>query len=161
MRMPRTLSTTWDAADPARRTLVAALAIVGLAAVALLVAAGPLRAAIGRTDSDVARSRVVLDVARERVGELESLARAAPAPHAGNLRAAVMQALARHGVQATPVDARSSDERLGILIAQARFDAIVAAADELAQRDGVRIVEGTVTALVDPGSARADLTFSR
>ena len=161
MRTPRALSTMWDAADPARRTLFAAFAIAALAAVAVLVAAGPLRAAIGHADGDVARSRLLLDVARERVAEMESLARAAPAPRAVNLRAAVMQTLGRHDVQATPVDARSSEERLGILIAQARFDTIVAAADELAQRDGVRVVEGKVTALVDPGSVRAELTFSR
>jgi type II secretory pathway component PulM len=161
MRMPRALSTTWDAADPTRRTIVAVLAVGILAALALLVAAGPLRAAIDRADSDVARSRLLLAVARERVAEMESLARATPAPRAPDLRAAVLLALARHDVQAALVDARSTDERVSILLAQARFDAIVTATDELAQRDGVRLVEGKVTALVDPGRVRAELTFGR
>ena len=160
MRLARALS-SWDAAPAPQRALLAIVVAVVAVALVWLVAANPLRSATDRARSDAAHTRLLLDVARERVAESESLARAATAPRTGNLRTAVEQALAQHDQQAAPLAGRTSEDRFAVVIARGRFDAVVAALDALAQRDGVRLVEGTITALVDPGAIRAELTFGR
>ena len=161
MFLADSLFSTWDAANRSRRVLLAALAVAVLLGISLLLGAAPLSAAIARAESDVARSRLVLMIARERAADSESLARATPQAHAGDLRTAVGRALSRHALSAVPVAAASSEGRVAVVIANGRFDAIVAALDALARDDGVHLVEATLTGLVDPGTVRANLTFGR
>jgi type II secretory pathway component PulM len=161
MPLTRSLFATWDAANPSRRVLLAGLAIVVLLAIALPFGAAPLTSTIARAESHVAHSRLMLEIARERVADSESLARASPSVHAGDLRAAVERVLSRHELRATPVAAGSSEGRYAVVIAAGRFDSIVAALDALARDEGVHLLEATMTALVEPGAVRADLTFAR
>ena len=42
-----------------------------------------------------------------------------------------------------------------------RFDTLVAAVAAVSRDDGLRPVEGTLTARVEPGTVRAELTFAR
>ena len=161
MRPSGSLFATWDAANPARRLLLATAAIAILLAVALLAGGMPLRSAIARAEDDVAHSRLMLDIARERVADNESLARSEHGPYAGDVRSSVERALSRHGIRATPAASGTADGRFPVIIPAASFDAIVAASDMLAAEDGVRVVEATVTSLVDRGAVRAELTFAR
>ena len=161
MPMSRARFATWDAASPAQRRLLVAAAIVVLLAVALVVGGVPLTSAIARSEVDVARSRMLLDVARERVADNESLARASTPSHAGDVRSAVERAMASQDIRATPVAGRASAGQFAIVIPEAAFDRIVAAIDALALQDGVQVVEATITALVDRGAVRAELTLAR
>jgi type II secretory pathway component PulM len=161
MAAPRSLFAAWDAASASQRLLLAGSVLVSALGIALWLGAAPLTAAIARAEADVARSRLVLEIARERIADSESLARAAPPSRAGEMRAAVDGVLARHGLQSAPVDARSSDGRHTVVIAQARFEALVAALDALAADEGIHVAEATLSALVDPGAVRAELTFAR
>ena len=141
--------------------LVTGLAAVILAIV-LAVAWQPLTGAIARARDDVARTRVELAIARARTAETESLARAASAPTStADLRSVVTRVFGEHALHGAPVDAKSADGRFAVVVADARFDAIVNALDALARNEGIRLVEATVTARVDPGSVRAELTFAR
>ena len=157
----RHLVDAWHAADPARRSLFVTGGVAVLLAAALAIAWQPLTAALSRARDDVARTRVELAIARERTAETESLVRAATAPSTADLRSAVTRVLGEHSLQSTPVDAKSSDSRFAVVVADARFDAVVNALDALARKEGIRLVEGTVTVRVDPGSVRAELTFAR
>lgn len=136
-------------------------AVAVLLAAALAIAWQPLTAAISRARDDVARTRVELAIARERTAETEGLVRAAAAPSTADVRSAVTRVLGEHSLQSAPVEAKSADGRFAVVIADARFDAVVNALDALVREEGIRLVEGTVTARVDPGSVRAELTFAR
>jgi type II secretory pathway component PulM len=160
MRIAPALLASWDAANASRRRLLALLGGVLLAG-GLLVATLPLTAAIGRADADVARTRAMLEIARARAADSESLARVAPSLRAGDLRAAVDRVLAQQGVRATPVASGTADGRYAVVVADARFDSIVAAVDALARDESIHLAEATLTALVTPGSVRADLAFAR
>ena len=135
--------------------------IAVLLAVTLAIAWQPLTDAISRARDDVARTRVELAIARERAAETESLVRGAAPSSTADVRSAVTRVFGEHSLQSTPVDAKSADGRFAVIVADARFDAVVNAIDALASNEGIRLVEGTVTARVDPGSVRAELTFAR
>ena len=151
----------WHAADPARRGLLAIGFVAVVVAAVLAIAWQSLTAAISRARDDVARTGVELAIARARIAETESLARAAAPSSTADVRSAVTRVLGEHALQGAPVDAKSADGRFAVVVADARFDAVVNALDALARKEGIRLVEGTVTARVDPGSVRAELTFAR
>lgn len=161
VRWPRSIFSTWDAANSSRRVLLGTVALVAVLAVALLFGAAPLTSAIARTASDVARGRLMLAIASERVADSQGMAHTSTPPRAGDLRDAVERVLSRYGVQARPAATPTSAGRFAVLVAQARFDALVGAVDTLAREEGAELVEATLTALVDPGAVRAELTFRR
>lgn len=157
----RTLLAAWDAADPSRRRLQIGLASVVVLGAALVLVAPALHSSIARAETELARARSVLAIARERVADNESLARDLPPPRAGTLRSAVDRVLARHALQATPVDERAAEDRFAVVIAHGRFDRLASALDVLARDEGVQVTEATLTALVEPGAVRAEMTFGR
>lgn len=158
----RPLADAWHAANPARRSLFVTGGVAALLAAALAIAWQPFTAALSRARDDVARTRIELAIARERAAETESLVRAAVAPSpTADVRSTVTRVLGEHSLQSAPVEAKSADGRFAVVVADARFDAVVNALDALARKEGIRLVEGTVTARVDPGSVRAELTFAR
>lgn len=157
----RRLVDAWHAANPARRSLFVTIAIAVLLAAALAIAWQPFTAALSRAHEDVARTRVELAIARERTAETESLVRQAAASRTTDVPSTVTRVLGEHSLPSAPVEAKSADGRFAVVVADARFDAIVSALDALARNEGIRLVEGTVTARVDPGSVRAELTFAR
>ncbi len=53
------------------------------------------------------------------------------------------------------------DNRAYVTFGAIGFDALVGALDALAKADGLRAVEATLTARVDPGTVRAELTLAR
>ena len=88
--------------------------------------------------------------------------RAASAPASNrDVRSAVTRVLGERSLAIAPVDAKSKDGRFAVVVAEARFDAIVNALDALARTEGIQLVEGIVTARVESGSVRAELTFAR
>ena len=158
----RRLVDAWHAANPERRSLFVMGGITVLLAAALAIAWQPFTAALSRARADVARTRVELAIARERTAETESLVRQAVASsRTADVRSTVTRVLGEHSLPSAPVEAKSADGRFAVVVADARFDAIVNALDALARNEGIRLVEGTVTARVDPGSVRAELTFAR
>lgn len=162
MAYARSITTTWDAARPAQRVLFAAIVVVLAVVLGVFYVAMPLGEAIARAKSDVARDRRVLDIARARVNENASLARDSAAVHAGEPAPAIDRVLSRQGLQFVASGSKPADPgRLSIVIAQARFDTLVRALEVLAHDEGIQVVEATLTALVDPGFVRAELTLRR
>ena len=70
-------------------------------------------------------------------------------------------AKSRHELRAAPVPSASTEGRYSVVVDDVRFDTLVAALDALARDAGVRVVAATLTARVEPGRVRADLTFAR
>ena len=149
----------WRVRDARHRS--AWLVIVAITAVILLVLlAMPLADAIARTRDDVARNRVMLDIARHRAAENETLARETPLAHA-DPRSAIDRVLAAEGLRYQPAASQAGDATTNIVIADTDFDALVRALDRLAREDAIHVSEAIVTARVEPGRVRAELALRR
>ena len=151
---------SWLGNGSNRRRSSAAIAIA-VAALAVIAVSGPLPDAIARAKSDVARSRALVGNAQSLIADNESLGRGALPLRAGDIRAAVDGVLARHELRAVPVASVTGDGRYAIVLDDAPFDALIAALDALARETGVRVVAATLTARVERGRVRADVTFAR
>jgi hypothetical protein len=77
------------------------------------------------------------------------------------LRAAIERVMARYELRAAPVASATTAGRYAVVVDDARFDVIVAALDALARDEGVYVAAATLTARVEPGRVRADLTLTR
>jgi type II secretory pathway component PulM len=73
----------------------------------------------------------------------------------------VTRALGDHGIRVAGGSIDLRDNRARVVLADVRFDALVAALGALARDDGIRAVDATLTARIDPGTVRAELTFAR
>ena len=142
------------------RRLVVGIAIV-VAALALVAISRPLPDAIARAKSDVARTRALVENARALLADNEGLRREAAPIRAGDLHAAVDGVLARHELRATPVQSATGDGRYAIVLDDAPFDTLVAALDAVVRETGFRVAAATLTARVEQGRVRADVTFAR
>ena len=163
MRLPalESLARAWDAQSAPRRATWIAIAVLAVVVVTVAFVAVPLSEANARARDDVARGRLVLDIAKARVAEGATLARASTPPRSQDPRAAIERVLAQQGLSYAPGSASGTDAAVRIVIADARFDALVRALDALAREDGVRVTEATITARVDPGTVRAELALTR
>ena len=160
MHWPRPLARAFDDLPAAQRRGSLALALLVALAVAAVLGLR-LHDAIARSREDVARDRVLLDVARARAAESVTLARAnVPAKH-GDVRAAIERVLAANGLRYTALDAQRDDATQRIVIEAAPFDALVHALDMLMREEAVRVVDASLAARVDPGTVRAELALTR
>jgi len=159
--VPQTLSVAWDRASPRERRI----AVIGAIVVAIALVWGlvwqPLRSDIQRTQEDRMRIGALLAQTRASFDEGAGLARASPKPSAVDPRSAVTRALTDHGIRVAAGGVDLRDDRVRIVLPDVRFDALVAALTALANDEGLRPVEATLTARVEPGAVRAELTFAR
>ena len=151
----------WDRASPRERRLVLAAAAIVVAAVAWMLVWQPLRTDIERTRAERGRIGALLAAARASVDEGAGLARAPAKANPSDVRSAVARVLAERGVRVPPGALEMRDNRVHVTLPDVRFDTLIAALDALARDDGLRPVDATLTARVDPGTVRAELTFAR
>jgi len=160
MDMRNAMVATWDASSPARRRWLVVFAVF-LAALALVAALRPLPAAIARAESEVGRTRSLLDVAQARIADNESLARTAAPLRAGDLRSAIDGVMARHELRAAPVPSASTEGRYSVVVDDVRFDTRgQRCGDDADASIACQHVE-CCHERVEPGRVRADLTFAR
>jgi type II secretory pathway component PulM len=143
------------------RRVVAAIAIA--AGVTVLWAAiwQPLRhgAEAMRTARDM--NATALAAARKMTEEAAGLARTAGTPAPADTRAALDRILAQHNLRGAVTQLDWQEGRPHVVFAAVSYDALIALLEAL-QRDGqLRAVEATLTARVEPGSVRAELTLAR
>ena len=158
--LPSSLAAAWDRASARERRLA------GIAALVVLVAAGwvlvwrPLQADIDRTREQLIRDRGALARARTLVDESAALARDSKPKDADDPRAAIARVLAERDLRPSGrLDIHEG--RVKVVLPDARFDRIVAVLETLRKDEGLRAVEATITARVDPGTVRAELTLAR
>ena len=158
--VPAAFASAWDRASLRERRL----AMVAAAVVAVALGWGlwqPLKSDIERTREERVRVSTLLALTRTSFEEGAGLVRASPKVNASDPRDAVARAFAERGLRipAGAIDLR--DNRVHIVLSDVRFDALIAALDSLARDDGLRPVEASLTARVEPGTLRAELTFAR
>lgn len=154
------LAAGWDAASTRERTLVVLAIVVVAAALLYTWAWRPLTDDIARLDRDLPVARATLAAARAQADALVALQRAPATVRSSDPRAAVERALAERRLRPAVSLLDVADGRTRLTFNAVRFDALPELLAALA-REGLRPVEAVVTARVEPGTVRAELTLAR
>lgn len=155
------LAGAWDRASRRERALIALAAAVVVFAVLWLWMWQPMNADIARLERDLPRARAVLAAARAQADDLVALQRSSARARSGDPRAAVERVLAERGLRAAVGTLDAQDGRVRLGFPAVRFDALVGLLDTLAKSEGMRAVNATLTARVEAGTVRADVTLAR
>jgi general secretion pathway protein M len=150
-----------SARTPRERGVIAALVVVVAAAIAWLALWQPLTRDLTVLRASVPAERGALAQARKMADEMASLARAAPVRNAAEPRAELERILGERGLRAAVTQLDWQDQRVRIVFANVGVDALVALLDALQRDAQLRVLEATLTARVEPGTVRAELTLAR
>jgi type II secretory pathway component PulM len=147
-----------------RRERIVIALVGGIVALALLwsFAWQPLQRDSERLARELVDQRAALTEARRQADEIAGLARNAPPPPTGDARAAIDGALASQGLKSATVSVERLDgERWRVTFDAIAFDALTALLDRLQRDASIRAAEASVTARVEPGQVRAEITLAR
>ena len=102
-----------------------------------------------------------LATARRMTEEMAGLARTAVAPSPPDPRAGLERILVQQNLRSAVTQFEWQDGRARIVFAAVGYDALIVALEALQRDVQLRAVEITVTARVEPGIVRAELTLAR
>lgn len=154
------LAAAWEGASPRERALVV-LAIVVVAGAALYTWVWrPVTADVARLARDLPVARANLAAARAQAGALVALQRAPAGTPGDDPRATVERVLAERRLRPAVSLLDVADGRVRLTFNAVRFDALPETLAALG-REGLRPVEAVLTARVEPGTVRAELTLAR
>jgi general secretion pathway protein M len=151
----------WDHASLRERRLVAMAAIVVALAIGWTWLWRPMLDDIARMRRDQPREQSVLAATRAQAADLASLQQQAASARTGDMRAGVERILAERGLRAAASTLDVQDGRIRLAFPAVRFDALMDALDALSRTEGLHASEATLTARVEPGTVRAELTLTR
>jgi type II secretory pathway component PulM len=148
----------WSTLAPRERAMLALGAIV--------VVGGSLYAFAWRPIvDDMPRARAAAERAERRLASAAAAATVAasraPSPARAPLDASIRGALAKHDVAAGDATLEVAGARAALTLPSIRFATLVGLVDSLARDDAVHVVDAAITARVEPGLVRAELTLSR
>ena len=147
-----------------RRERIVIVLVGGIVAIALLWSFvwQPLQRDSERLARELVDQRAALAEARRQADEIAGLARNASAPPSGDVPAAIDGALASQGLKSAAGSIERLDgERWRVTFDAIAFDALTALVSALQRDAGVRAAEVSVTARVEPGQVRAEVTLTR
>jgi general secretion pathway protein M len=150
-----------SARTPRERRVIAALAVLVVAVIGWLALWQPLQRDLASLRATVPAERDALAQARKMADEMAALGRAAPSRRGTDARADLERILAERGLRGTVTQLDWQDDRVRIVFADVGADPLVALLDALQRDAQLRVVEATLTARVDPGTVRAELTLAR
>ena len=152
------LADRWATMSARERGFVIAGAIVIAAAVLYAYVWRPLLDDLPRAQREAERAERRLLAATASASAAATRANiAARAP----LDAAVRSAMARQGLSANDATLEIAGGRAAVTLPSVRFGTLVAFLDTLAREEAVHVVDGTITARVEPGRVRAELSLGR
>lgn len=156
------LSQWWQLRSRGERALLACVIALGVLALAWLFIWQPLSEDSERLTRQLASERSTLFEARRQADAIAGLARNTSPLSTADLRTALDAALVQQGLKsaATSVE-RIDNERLRLTFDSIAFAALTAFLDALQRNAQLRAAELVVTARVEPGQARAELTLAR
>jgi type II secretory pathway component PulM len=161
LRMPPAVA-RWAAARTMReRGALAALAVLLAALLGWFAVWQPLQRDLASLQVAVPAERRALVSARRMVDEMAALSRNAPAPRAVDARAELERIVAERGLRPALTEISWQDERARLVFADVSLDALVPFLDALARDARLTIREATLTARVEPGTVRAEITLAR
>jgi type II secretory pathway component PulM len=119
-----------------------------------------------RRDADELRATrdtnaTALAAARRMTEDAAGLARATPNSTPADARAALERILAQQNLRGAVTQLDWQEGRAHVVFAAVSYDALIALLEALQREGNLRAVEATLTARVEPGTVRADLTLAR
>ncbi|MFO1324806.1 MAG: type II secretion system protein GspM [Burkholderiales bacterium] len=155
------LAGRWERASTRERGLVVAAIVVTAFAAGYSWVWQPMTADVERLQRDLPRERSVLAAARAQADALVALQRATTPVKSGDPRAGVERILAERGLRPAVASIELSEGRVRIAFSAVRFDALPGLLDALAIAEALYVTDAVVTARVEPGTVRAEITLSR
>jgi type II secretory pathway component PulM len=143
------------------RGIVAAIVAVAGVAIVWLGLWQPMR-----RDADAMRAAretgaTALTAARRMTEEAAGLARAAPPATPSDARAALERTLSQQNLRGAVTQLEWQEGRARLVFAAIPYDTLVALLEALQRESNLRAVDATLTARVEPGAVRAELTLAR
>ncbi len=151
----------WEGLSARERRFALVAIVVVLLAAAWWLIWQPMQVDMERARRDVIAARSALATARAQSDELAGLQRATAEATPSDPRVAIERVVGERGVKAALTSLEAKDNRLHVTFAGIGFDALVGVLDALARSEGLRATEATLTARVDPGTVRAEITLAR
>ena len=147
--------------SPAERRTTVLLLVVVIAAVLWATVWVPLMRDIAALRLAGMANAVALADARERVKEASELSRASSPASAIDPRAELDRALTQQSVRPAVTSLEWRDGRAQLVFAAISYERVVGLLEALQRNARLRAVEATITARVEPGMVRAELTLAR
>jgi len=159
--MPAALA-RWLAGKSRReRRVVAALALVVAVALLWAVVWQPLVRDAAAMRNARAANAAALAAARPMAEEIAALARTPAPPDATDPRAGLERILAQQNLRSAVTELEWQERRAHVVFAAVAYDSLIVALEALQRDARLRAVEATLTARVEPGTIRAELTLAR
>jgi len=161
LRAPPALDRWWRIKSARERTIVVVLAaVVGIALLWLLLWQ-PMQRDIVATRAALTVEHERLAFARRIADEMASLARVPSVPPTTDPKSALDRALTQRALRGAAPQIDWQEGRARVVFATVNFDGLIAALEPLQRESGLRVIEATITATVEPGNVRAELTLAR
>ncbi len=151
----------WQAKSGRERQIILAVAAVIAVAILWLALWLPLQRDLLRARIAAVADHRLVASAQRMADEIASLARTAPPPAPTDLQGALERMLTQRGLRTAVTQLDWQDGRARLVMASVSFDSLITTLEALQRQTGLRIVEATLTALVQPGSVRAELVLAR
>jgi type II secretory pathway component PulM len=161
LRTPLPVARWWSSKSGAEQRIVAGLALVALAALAWWAIWQPVTRDIAVARAANARGSVALTDARRMTDEMAGLARAAAVGGDADSRMDLERVLVEQNLRPALTQLDWKDGRARLVFGAVGYDALIAALAALQREARLRVVEGTLTARVEPGTVRAELVLAR
>ena len=160
-RMPPAVA-RWSASrTPRERAVLAALAVLVAGLLAWFAVWQPLQRDLAALQVAVPAEQRALAAARRMTDDIASLARNPPAQRTVDARAELERIAAERGLRAALTDITWQDDRVRLVFADVHVDALVPFLEALARDARLTVREATLTARVEPGTVRAEITLAR
>ena len=143
-----------------RRIVAATAAAVAIAALWLAVWE-PLRRDADTLRAAHATTAAELAAARKMTEEAAGLARTQAPPAPSDPRATLDRVLAQQNLRGAVTQLEWQEGRAHMVLAAVPYDALIAVLEALQREGKLRVVDATLTARVEPGTVRAELTLAR
>jgi len=160
-RMPEPLARWLAGRTRSERRIVVATSILVVAALAWLVLWQPLVRDTTAMRATHSTRAAALFAARGMSDEIAGFARAPTPPAAPDARSGLERILAQQNLRSAVTQLDWQDGRARVVYAAVPYDALMVALEALQREAQLRAVEAAITARVEPGMVRAELTLAR
>jgi type II secretory pathway component PulM len=160
MRMPPSVARWLAAKSDGERRAIAVLLIAAMAALLWVAVWQPIVRDVHALLAVRSGNAAELSAARKMAEEGAGLARgSATAP--GDARAGLERILVQQGLRPSVTQLDWQDGRARLVFAAVGYDSLIAALEALQRDEKLRAVAATITARVEPGTVRAEITLAR
>jgi type II secretory pathway component PulM len=161
LRAPPALVRWWATKGPAERRVVIAIIALVVAAAGWLALWQPLQRDLAVLHVSVPAQRLALVNAQRMADEIAGLSRTTAPVSATDARAELERVLSQRGLRGSVTQIDWQEGRARVVFATIGFESLIPTLEALQRETGLRIVEATLTARVEPGSVRAELVLAR